>query len=210
MEKRVHDFTFVLAWRVAAESRWNHTLHLLVRYLVGCVARKYLPRALSAVQTTTGVEFSMATMLAKLVAADREDWSSASKLRVLRLAQNLGPVSSMGWAAVYVQTSQWIDNVLFATLGEQGKKEPASIIDIVNPVTSPIVIALEKLAVMADGWAPDGVWPLLEAVSVDPWDDADLRLNARKQLYQLSTGLMGRCIGNLTKHGVDWLEGQSF
>ena len=89
----MHNVLFGHGWSIAAESRWVHILRLLLRIFIASVGTGMLPQLLVALQLFWRVEESMAAQLARLVAADKDDYSARRKLRLLRVVQNLGPTA---------------------------------------------------------------------------------------------------------------------
>ena len=199
----VHNWICQRAWEVAAESRWSHSTGLLLRYFLGGLAKRTLPRSLSSVQVNWGLDHSMAFTLAKLIAADKEDWSARSKLRLLRLVEVLCPRSAMAYMAAHLQAVRHVDAIMFASLGDKSKhKPPITLAEFVLPGTSPIENALRNLLDMCENWRPCKQWALLSASGMNMWDDADLRQRARKQCFQLSAGHGNRTYTSSHRLGV--------
>ena len=86
------DLIFGHTWESASISRWTHVSKLLKKWLLGALGSGVLPQALRDVQLWWGIQSSMESALAKLVAADSGDYSSREKLKLLRQVCGLSVV----------------------------------------------------------------------------------------------------------------------
>ena len=88
------DYFFCQSWDVAAVSRWVHASKLVKRFFIGCLAADLLPHALRDLKAHWDLSDSMESILARIIAADSNDFATKSKLRV---AQDLSSaVSEVG------------------------------------------------------------------------------------------------------------------
>ena len=118
------NFTLGTAWHLAAESRWIHVTRLLLRFLLSSIGKRSLPRALSDLQVHYKLDMSMEAVLSRLVAASANDWSSRSKLRLLRMVRVLCPQEAPSFVAVHLAGVRHLDQIMFAALGDKTTKRP--------------------------------------------------------------------------------------
>ena len=82
----VHEFALGRIWEVGCCSRWTHIEKLKKRFLITCIGNNILIKSLVAHQMTCHLDASMITALEKVLLADKGDFSSRTKLKLLRFA----------------------------------------------------------------------------------------------------------------------------
>lgn len=126
------------SWRLAQEHRWTNVSSAQRRLALSVAANNLVISPLRAVKTHWGLLESLIPSLAREINADKNAIPAKNKLRLLRIVQALNEKDA-GWnIALSTVTMQTIDRVLFAVLGGHGRGR-ATVLDLVNPVASPIV-----------------------------------------------------------------------
>ena len=156
-------------WSNAAASRWTYVLPTLKRLLLGCVAKRVLPESLRCLKTTSDLSDSLIPMLEQLVAGDADDFSSKSKLRLLRVCQRFCPINSSWELAAIVVALESVDESFYEIMGHEGRK--ACLQDLLDSRKSIIGISQQALADLLDHWADDEEHWVLFRVSGGRFDD---------------------------------------
>ena len=178
------------SWPIGADSRWTHLTDTLRRIVVGEVANRILPTSLSNLQIAMDAGDSMCALLANAIKADKEDWNSRNRLRLLRLCQQVCPLRAGAVFSIFLSIVIAGDHLLFAILGP-GKKGRArtTIRELADPETSAIVEALAHVCKLSENWGVgEAGWALVILMNV-PLDDLGLRQEARMVSIQQSCGL---------------------
>ena len=112
---------FGTAWESACASRWTHVSKLRCRFIVCALCRRLLPEALKELKTHWGLNDAMIPTLARIVQADALDFSSKSKLKLLRVCEVVCcPSVVVEMCGVHL-VERVIDNVLYSIMGHNRK-----------------------------------------------------------------------------------------
>ena len=183
------------AWAEAKMARWTNVGSANRRFVFLSAAGDILIKSLRGVKTHWGLEANLEASLARQVNADRNDFSSRNKLRLLRIVKALALPDTLTNLAVCLITFGVMDEFLFAVLG--GPQRPrVSLSALVHPVTSPIVKAQTDLARLLFNFGPADVgagqqpsWLAYELLC-GAWDHPEKRLEARRCILQLSAATL--------------------
>ena len=181
------SYLFGRAWALAVLSRWLHESYLSKKFVIGSLGYRLLPRTLSRLMATWDVDASMETCLAKLIAADENDFSSKNKLRLLRICNQLCPLEAAQEIAERLCCNRVLDALLYEILGANRKR--CTLFDLADPKRSPFLKCVERLANLLENWRSDcDGWRLIWALGVD-FASAPARLTARRQIIQFACGM---------------------
>ena len=179
------------AWEQAADSRWTKIVNLLRRVLTGLLAQRILPVCLSGMQTSWDIDESMIAALERIVRADRDDFHSRNKLRLLRVCKALCPLAAAADIAIILQCMLTVDPVLYDLLGGSSPDQVrASLADLCcwdrNPISNAQACIVEKLR----AWGEEGPeWEALAGIRAS-FDNPRCALLANAELLALAAGLV--------------------
>ena len=181
------DFLSGNAWVAATESRWTNFFRVLRRFTIVCAANRLLLEALKDVKTSLALEDSLEASLAKLVAADRNDFSSTNKLRLLRITKVLCTGNTLMSLAIMAEAQLPVERMQSKVFGADRSRP--SLLDLINPAFSPIIKCQAELLELLQHFGPhDRSWQLLSALQGDFAADA-IRKAARKEVLQITCGM---------------------
>jgi len=183
------NFLLHRQWMQSAASRWTYVGITMRKIAIGLLSNRILPDVLSDMQALWGAKGSVESLLARLVAADAEDFQSRSKLRLLRCCEAFVPVSA-GWRlGIQITVSREVDKLLYSFLGDGTPGSRAGLAFLVDEGESPIAGLLQELLMLLRDWRADAPhWRLLAAMGGDFTNDEVRRL-ARQMI--LPTGAAG-------------------
>ena len=179
------------SWEQSAENRWTKSVSLLRKVLTGILAQRVLPECLKAMQTSWGVDESIAAALVRMIKADANDFSSRNKMRLLRVCRNLCPLEAAADVAIVLQCLLMVDPILYELLGgSPGDKERMTLAMLCDWKRNPISEAQHAIVDMIEMWGePDCCWLMVEAVGMG-FDDTRSALKAKAELLGLAAGLV--------------------
>ena len=191
-QEAVHAMLYGLVWALTADSRWTHSAHLLRRCYLCAVGPRLLPRTLSAVQVSRNAGFGLETMLSKIIAADKGDFSSRTRLRLLRCCRVLCQREAVQQTATIICYHKPVDDIVKRFLGDPRKNIPrATCRDISLPSTSPIAMARDKLVSLLQDYSPENKdWTLLALTEGAGTPSLETRQDVRREGLQLDAGLV--------------------
>jgi len=183
------------AWKRAVESRWTNVTSAMRRFLLAnSIGDGILTNALREVKTHWQLNADLIPTLARMVAADANDFPARNKLRLLRLVQAFVHDDINWQAAISLTTSTVADELLFFVLGG-ARKDRASLRHLLHPFDSPIVACQRSLWDLFCDFAVDGEtvamaekWVVLDVVGGQA-NCPRQRLEARRAILQLSIGV---------------------
>lgn len=183
------------AWQVAHLQRWTNVSSVCRRFAMLSAAGNILIGSLRGVKTHWGLADGLAAELARVVDADRNDFSPRNKLRLLRIVQGLSADDARVHMAIATITGDMVDKVLFSILG--GPQRPrVPISALVDPVTSPIVECqcnlrqcLEKFDDQVGDENTPSPWLLFNLLG-GRREGTNHRVEARRAVLQLSAALL--------------------
>ena len=174
-------------WSEAAISRWIAVRYLLIRFIVSNVQRPLLVNALRDLRLAWSLEdiSSLERQLAETLKEDPNDWASRTKLRLLRVAEELCAKDVVAMLSVLHIGHRCVDEVLYAALGHK-----MTLRDFVLPSLSPVSKAQTALAgLLSDISRENPSVGLLVAVGAD-LRALSLRIRSRAHFMKLSDGLV--------------------
>ena len=178
------------AWGQVAASRWAKVMVSLRKVLAGFLAQRVLPECLRSVQTSWGVHEGLEAALARVVAADKDDFSSRQKLRLLRVCQRMCPADAARNLAIALICMLCVEPMLYDLLGDGDAKRRATLADVCSNSLSPISKVQDRVVDRLERWGADGPpWLLLTCVGASPRDDG-AALMAKAELLQMSAAIV--------------------
>ena len=139
------------AWDQVAASRWTKAGISLRRVLSGFLAQRVLPECLRAMQTSWAVHEGLAASLARMVAADKDDFSSRQKLRLLRVCRLLCPAAAAVDLVIVFNCLLCAEPLLYDLLGDGNAKKKATLADLCSS-ESPISKAQARIVERLVAW----------------------------------------------------------
>ncbi len=187
----VHPVNFGRAWASACESRWTNVGSALRRIVLASFGSyELLFEALRNVRIWGGLDGSLEASLARAVAASQDDFSGKSKLRLLRIVDNLCCPSAAGHVLLMNVSHTVIDRLLWAIMGHN--RQRATLGELVHPLSSPLGRCQQELFLALrdfSGDSDESPWFIIFAVGFDG-DSRAVRLDARREITQISCGLV--------------------
>ena len=179
------------SWEQAAENRWTKSVSLLRRVLTGFLAQRILPECLKSMQTSWGVDESIAAALERMINADANDFSSRNKLRLLRVCRSLCPVEAAVDVAIVLQCLLMVDPILYELMGGSPMdEERVSLAVLCDWKRNPISEAQWAIVELVQAWGvPDCLWLTVAAVG-GRFDDPRCALKAKAELLAMAAGLV--------------------
>jgi len=147
-------------WDAENPGRWFYLAKLLRKMLLGILTKNVLPDALSLMKSNWSLDDSMAAQLARALAADAEDWSSKTRLRLLRICQtfcNEGNQRLMGTMTLGLRC---VMHVMYEIIGRQ-----VSLGGLLDEKTSPIAGSRQSLLELLETGMHGPRWVLQAAVN---------------------------------------------
>lgn len=187
-------YLFGNTWNVTDVARWTHVNHLLTRYLAGCVFTNVLPGSLSAMQVKWSCGLGLEDSLARLVAANAEDWTAKRKLRLLRVCRFLCPEEAIAKITIMTLFIKQMDIVIYAVLGKN-RSNRASLLDLADTRRSPVCKTIDAITLMLQRFQVDEpLWfPLRATGAEEKFTDPEIRRWTRAQGLQFLAGLFDMC-----------------
>ena len=137
----------------------------------------------------------MIPTLARIIAAEADNYPARNKLRLLRIVQSFVHKDINWQAARSLATSKIVDDLLFSVLGGGPQRERSSLRELLHPVDSPIVFCQCALWDLFLGFSMDESpatlaerWIVLDVVGGSA-SCPQQRLEARRAILQLSIGV---------------------
>ena len=187
------------AWDKSAISRWTYMSTTFRRLALASCAHGILAKALADVQVFFEVDASLEARLAKLVAADSNDFSSKNKLRLLKIATRVNDPSFTWQLAVLITTTSCLDQLLTKTLGDGTAGSRMTLRDIVDPRRSPVCECSKQFWFLLADWSADSAsWELFRMLGGSA-DNKEAKLFARRHLLQLAAALVQYFEARLSK-----------
>ena len=125
-----------------------------------------------------------------MIAADKDDFSSRQKLRLLRVCSQLCPATAAVDLAIVFNCLLCVDLMLYDLLGDGNTKKKATLADLCCGSESPISKAQARIVEKLQAWGADGPsWRLLTCVGASPWD-VRAAMMAKSELLLLSAALV--------------------
>lgn len=176
------------AWDVSAVSRWTYAVNTLRRLLAGCLCNGLVPSALRELKAHWDLSDGMWQTLSRIVSADREDFHSKSKLRLLKVCRGLCTSEAAHWMSILVTSLLAVDAALYDLFGD-GVRPRAGLKEMLDERGSIIARCQERLLRLLKTWRPDASeWALLQAAGGD-LNSVPLGAWARRQVILLSSGV---------------------
>lgn len=97
--------------------RWTHVFLTMSRMLLAIVGPRLLPSALDILRSSWEIDLGLEGSLSRLVAIDREDFSSQNKLRLLRICKTLCKPSVPAQVALATVSQQPLYAITYSLLG---------------------------------------------------------------------------------------------
>jgi hypothetical protein len=139
------------------------------------------------VQLHWGVKVSMEAQLEKMIAANQGDFTSRTKLKLLRICQNICQSSSVSESLLYILGEMPIDDTLRQILGRDRSR--ISLWDFTCPASSPVVKAQETYVRLLSDWSPESsTFKLLQLTGGD-MTSVELMMKARAHFLKLDVGV---------------------
>lgn len=185
-------------WEIAALSRWTGVMSCLKRMALGVVMNSVLPSALQGLSgrlgvTEAGLQKEMQIIEAKTASGEEaDDFAAKTMKRVLRISTFFSEPARRWQVGVTLMCAAVVDKLHWRILGARGKLPKASLGDIVDPVSSVVGIALEKVLTLAECWSADGEWRVLTWFGLTDFADEAPRRWARNTLLRIAAGLFVR------------------
>ena len=184
------------AWKRAVESRWTNITSALRRFLLAnSVGHGILTEALGQVKTHWQLSADLIPTLARIIAAEADNYPARNKLRLLRIVQSFVHKDISWQAAISLATSKIVDDLLFSVLGAGPQRERSSLRELLHPGDSPITLCQCALWDLFSGFSLDESpatlaerWIVLDAVGGSA-SCPQQRLEARRVILQLSIGV---------------------
>jgi len=186
----VLSFTTGKAWVEASEARWTNIYTTLRRWLVSASCHNILVDALRRVKLELAADDSLEAALVKIIANDQSDFSAQNRLRLLRVCRALSSPETLVHLCVMVVAGGPLEQLQYALFGSSAAAKPA-LEQLLHPRASLIAKCQDRMLRLAEGWhGGDGcAWALLPLMGICMAGDG-VRMVARKQLLQLSSGLL--------------------
>lgn len=105
-------------WSRSSENRWTYVVVTLRRLALGFVAAGALPDSLRELKTHWGLSDAVVPMLERMAAADRGDFHSASKLRLLRVCRSMCSPRAFFTLGLELTVLSQVDALLYEVLGD--------------------------------------------------------------------------------------------
>ena len=188
----VHNVIFGRAWDQAAESRWLHVTKILKRWMLASVSTYVLPGSVKHMQIHWRIDEGMIASLTRQIQADANNFSAKSKLRLLRICQNLCPPEAEQEIATHLIAVKSVDNILYSALGNKDRGvRRATIRDFADGETSPIAVALRRLTYLLDNFNEEAEgWQLLMFTRGADCSSPAMRKRCRRELMQNHCGIV--------------------
>lgn len=181
------------AWKTACESRWVNVTSSMRRFCFINANGGVLVEALKLVKTHWGLSGGVQATLARMLAADSNNFPARNKLRLLRIVTAFS-TTSLGFMAIALITSSVVDQLLFSILGGPSHRR-VKLGDLLHPFESPLLVCQERLLGLMLHFSSDEhldepaeAWELLAMLGGE-LRNPDCRLAARRALLQLSAGV---------------------
>lgn len=184
----VTNYMFGKAWDQAAVSRWLHVGKLLTRAMLLCVGSNgILPQALVDLKLSWDLPDTVEAHLQRLIKEDTSNFEAKRKLKLMKTCRVFGRANIGTDMAVMWIMGAVVDSFLYAVLGHE--RERATLLNICDPVDSPLLKSMHQLCQLLEVWSPEAEgWFLTTLVATD-FDSREVRLAARRQGLHLSCGL---------------------
>ena len=181
------NYVFGLSWDRCAEARWTNVTKTARRLIF---VLRPLGTALDCVRESLGLEGddALEEALEARIREDRQDESSRRKLTLLRTGKFFSDELSQAKLAIYVVTTTIVDDLIYLLLGHE--KKGITVLDLIDPDTSPLGNAGSCLVELLDDWRPESPgWVLLRCLGVE-FADPQVMDFARQQVLGIRSGLL--------------------
>ena len=184
------NFACGAGWVRACTSRWTNVTSVLKRMAVASAFGRLLPRALADWRFGWCKGQSLEAALGALVTADRDDYVTRTRLKLVRVEKALSSELLVVTLGAMLHVMIEVDRILWAILGHERRKR-ADLLDMAHPRSSPVAIAQGKLCSMLREWGPASQhWEMLFSLAGHRASSVEARSAARRLALQASAGIM--------------------
>lgn len=177
------------AWDTSAVNRWTYVSTTLKKLAVSCLAHRILPEALKDMQLFWKVDDGMESTLARMIAADNQDFASKNKLRLLRVTRCFNDPQVPWKIALVVTSLNLVDQILWAVLGLE--RDRVTVAELLDEASSPFSVCQQALWAHLASWGADAPnWAVFRELGGD-FASRESWVFARRQLLQVSSALVG-------------------
>ena len=155
------NFSCGVAWVRACASRWTNVTSVLKRMALGA-----------------------------LVHADRSDYRTRARLKLVRVEKALSSELLVVTLGVMLHVMIEVDRILWAVLGHE-RRQRASLLAMVHPRGSSVAIVQGKLCGMLREWSPASQhWEMVFSLAGHRASSMEARLTARRVALQAAAGIL--------------------
>jgi hypothetical protein len=184
------NFARGVAWVRACTSRWTNVTSVLKRMVVASAFGRFLPRALVDWRFGWCNGQSLEEALGALVNADRSDYRTRTRLKLVRVEKALSSELLVVTLGVMLHVMIEVGRIVWVVSGHE-RRQRASLLAMVHPRSSPVAIVQGKLCGMLREWSPASQrWEMLFSLAGHRASSMEARLTARRVALQAAVGIL--------------------